>query len=478
MSKLLLLESLLDETRLAVVEDGQLCEYYVERPGTDEVTGSIYLGRVENLLPGMNAAFVDIGLKRNGFLSAGDISITDQSLSNQLKDRRIESLARPGQELLVQISKAQSGQKGHRLSCHIALPGRLMVLLTDLSYVGVSRKISNAPERDRLHAAAREIAGERGLGVIVRTAAEGASMADLAREWEGLTAQWAQIQLRARHAVAPKRVYSNASLALRCARDLLDPSVDGVWVDGRGLYDELIDQPFLSQESRAKIRLHQGDTPLFDLHRVDRALDQALRKYVWLPSGGSLIIQETEAMTVIDVNTGKFTGKRDLEETIFRLNCEAAEEVVRQLRLRDIGGIVIVDFIDMKSPENNEALLKRLRSLAKTDRNRLTVVGMTGLGLVELTRKRERRPLSKQLLHTCNHCGGDGTVPAYETTARRILHDIWRRRRSGDSAPLQITAAPEVAGWLKALGNPAKAPLTILPDPKMAPMEFRVEVEG
>lgn len=455
MTRTILMESLRMETRLAVIEDGQLCELYVERPDADDGTGSIYLGRVENVLPGMNAAFVDIGMEKNGFLYAGDIHVGDRELQKRLDGLRIERLVRPGQELLVQVVKAQSGQKGHRVSSHLTLPGRALVLLPGTQYAGVSRKIADAAERDRLHAIARRLMKETGMGMILRTAAEGLDEDAIAREFDALTGRWRDIETRAGHAVAPKKVYANNSLVLQCVRDRLNGDVDAVWADGQALYDQLRTcAEGLAPRWADRIRLHEGQMPLFDLHRVDAQLDKALRKYVWLKSGGSLVIEETEAMTVIDVNTGKFTGKKDLEETLFRLNCEAAEEIARQLRLRDIGGIVIVDFIDMTLPENNERLLERLRQLAKNDQSRLSVVGMTGLGLVELTRKKARRPLSRQLMHTCSDCGGDGVVMSHETTARRIDHELWRRRRLGETNPVLIRAAEPVARWLQTIGAP------------------------
>lgn len=477
MKRTILMERLLGETRLAVIEDDRLCELYTERPGMDGGAGAIYLGRVENVLPGMNAAFVNIGLEKNGFLSAGDISITDRSLSDKLKDATIGKLVRPGQDVLVQVVKAQAGQKGHRLSCHVTLPGRVLVLLTDVAYVGVSRKITDDAERGRLQSIGRDLIEGTGAGVILRTAAAGASPDALKAEYSALLMQWQTLKQRAETAIAPKLMYTPNALTLRCARDMLDGSVDAVWTDGDGLYEELIERArALSPDKVDLIRRHEGSTPLFDLYRVDTQLDKAMRKYVWLKSGGSLVIEETEAMTVIDVNTGKFTGNKDIAETIYKLNREAAEEIVIQLRLRDIGGIVIVDFIDMTHPAQNEQLLEWLRALAKTDRNRLTVVGMTGLGLVELTRKRERRPLSKQLLHTCSACGGDGVTPSHETTARKILHELWRRRRGGDMSPLCVTACPEVAGWLKTLGGPGGGALSIQADKNMKPTEYTVEV--
>ena len=450
MKRTILLETLLGETRMAVIEDDRLCELYVDRPGSDDATGSIYLGRVENVLPGMNAAFVDIGMEKNGFLYAGDIQVGDPALQKRLDGLRVERLVRPGQEILVQVVKAQSGQKGHRVSSHLTLPGRALVLLPEVRYVGVSRKIADDGERRRLRAAADALVRDTGMGLIVRTAAAGLPEEALKREFDALIAQWRDIKTRAAVATAPKRVFSNTGLTLKCVRDRLSGDVDAVWADGSALYDDLkARSEALAPEWADRIRLYDGETPLFDLYRVDAQLDKALKKYVWLKSGGSLVIEETEAMTVIDVNTGKFTGRRDLEETLFRLNCEAAEEIVRQLRLRDVGGIVIVDFIDMEDPADNDRLLALLRELAKTDQSRLS-----GLGLIELTRRKDRRPLSKQLLHTCSACGGDGVTPSHETTARRVVREVSRRRRRGETNPVLITAAEPVVKRLKAIGVP------------------------
>ena len=458
MKKTLLMESVLGEARLAVIEDNRLCEIYTDRPGADDCAGSIYLGRVENVLPGMNAAFVDIGLEKNGFLYAGDVGLDmphDGQLDRQVAGARIEKLVRPGAQVLVQVVKAQSGQKGHRVSCHVNLPGRLMVLLPDVQYIGVSRKIQEAPERDRLRGIAKAMLGDTGMGAILRTSARGAEAGAIEAEFDRLRGLWADISRRSEHTSAPRCVYSNADLSLRAVRDMLDADTDALWVDGEALYGEVRALAMeIAPRWADRVRCHAGDIPLFDLHRVDAQVEKALRKYVWLDSGGSLVIEQTEAMTVIDVNTGKFVGKRALSETIFKLNCEAAEEIIRQLRLRDIGGIVIVDFIDMEDTAQNEALLEKLCELARQDRNRLSVVGLTGLGLVELTRKRLRRPISRQLMHTCSDCGGDGVVPSHETTARRALREIWRRRRLGEGNPLVIEAAAPVTGLMKRVGAP------------------------
>ena len=459
MKQTLLMESVLDETRLAVVEDGRLCELYIERPDSEDIAGSIFLGCVENALPGMNAAFVDIGLSKNGFLSADDIPPqlpNDRALTDAIRRSGRGRLPGKGSQVLVQVTKAQPGQKGPRLSGSISLPGRSMVLMPDVAYVGVSRRIADDGERARLRDIGRRLMQAQGSGMILRTAAAGLGEEALCAEYERLSVLWDDIRRRAAHAAAPSLLFSDGSLVRRAARDMLSGGTDAMWVDDRRLYEEVLAQAeMLAPEWADRIRLHEGDIPLFDLYRVDSQADKALEKYVWLNGGGSLVIEQTEALTVVDVNTGKFTGKRALEQTVLANNCEAAREVMRQLRLRDIGGIVIVDFIDMSDDAHRQQLLDVLREEAARDRNRVSVADITSLGLVEMTRKRVRQPLSRLLTHTCSDCGGNGVVPSHETTARRIAREIWRRRRAGEANPILVEAAAPVCGWLRTLGAPA-----------------------
>ena len=475
MKQTLLYESVMGQKRLAVIEDGQLVELAIERPGDENLSGNIYLGRVENVLPGMNSAFIDIGMEKNGFLAAGDIGVDvrgDKTITDALSGARIEKLARPGQPVLVQAIKSQPGGKGPRLSSHVTLAGRLLVLLTDVKYVGVSKKL---PEdaRARLHAIGKALLERGGAGLILRTAAKDAGEEAIVAEYARLTDAWRDIQNRAKHGVAPKLLHDDNALALRAVRDRLNEETDALWADGEACFDELRGlASALAPKHIDKIRLHDSATPLFDLYRVDSQADKALEKYVWLKSGGSLVIEETEALTVVDVNTGKNVGKKSAEETVFRNNCEAARELMRQLRLRDIGGIVVVDFIDMASKEHREALLDVLRECAKRDPVRVNVVGLTGLGLVEMTRKKARQSLSRQLTHTCSDCGGNGVVPSHETSARRVAREIWRRRRQGEANPMLVEAAPAVCGWLAKIGAPAGGAVYARPVEGMAAGEY------
>lgn len=454
----LALERVQGQTRLAVIEDGKLCEIYYERGNQAKLAGNIYAGRVQNVLPGMNAAFVDIGLRKNGFLYAGDIGIDtrdQQALRDQLEGARIEKMLRPGQMVVVQVTKEPGGDKGPRLSGNLSLPGRLTVLLPTIRYAGVSRKIGDVAERERLFAVARQLSAESGMGVIVRTAAEGADADELRADFARIAQDWRRLETEARHSAQPRMIQSDGDLALRAVRDMLDEDVDCVRTDDRALFERLTAcARALTPALEDRIALHGSDAPLFDLLRVDHQLEAAFDRRVYLKSGGNLVIDETEALTVIDVNTAKFTGKKSLEETIFRLNCEAADEIARQLRLRDLGGIIVIDFIDMETARAREALIAHLRAALSRDRNRTNVLGMTALGLVEMTRKKVRRPLSRQLMRDCGACLGSGREWTYESAAYRAVREIWRRRRMGDTTAYRIVTSAPVADWIRRIGLP------------------------
>ena len=437
MKRVLALERAVGEARLAVLEDGKLCEIYHERGGSAGLTGNIYAGRVQNVLPGMNAAFVDIGMKKNGFLSADDFD-------GELK---------PGQMVVAQVTKEPGGSKGPRLSGKLSLPGRYVVLLPGIRYAGVSKKISEGAERDRLFAIAKELSESCGHGIIVRTMGEGADAEALRADCERVAADWSRIDAEARHSASPRLIRADGELALKVVREMLDDDVERVRTDDAELYARLrIHAEALTPEYLDRVELVDTETPLFDLMRIDHQLEQALARRVNLKSGGNLVIDETEAMTVIDVNSAKFTGKQSLRETLLKLNCEAADEIARQIRLRDVGGIVIVDFIDMDSEADREALIEHLREALKRDPNRANVLGMTALGLVEMTRRKERQPLSAQLTHACTACRGTGRAWSHESLAYRAARELWRRRRGGDDTAYRVVTGEKVAGWLKTIG--------------------------
>lgn len=477
MTKTILIDRLCGQTSLALLEDGALAELYFESKGHEKLSGNIYAGRVENVLPGMNAAFVNIGLEKNAFLYAGDIQLGDAELAEQLRGARIERLVRPGQTIVVQVVKEPGGDKGPRLSCHITLPGRLSVFLPTVKYVGISRRIHDEDERERLRAIAEALVQPSEGGIIVRTAAEGAQERELRDDFEALARLWQAIERRGRHVTAPALLHCDGSLIDRAVRDMLCDEVESVRTEDACLYESLREAATtLAPEFAGRIVLDRAESPIFDRFCVCKQAESAFKRRVWLKSGGYLVFDYTEALTVVDVNTGKYVGKRSLSETVFALNCEAAREIARQLRLRDIGGIVIIDFIDMDRPQQREALLDVLRECLLRDHTRTNLVGITGLGLVELTRKKVRQPIYKQKCHVCAACQGSGLVPAHEYTARQALLEARRRRRRGDETPYVIIAAPPVASIALALGAPeGAAALRVLADESMDEADFRLE---
>lgn len=470
MEKELLLEAFPAQTRLAVVEDGVLCELYMERKGREKLVGNIYMGRVMNVLPGMEAAFVDIGLERNGFLYAGDIQVDRRSLGEEgqaleeaLKELSIKKLVRPGQQLPVQVVKEPGGAKGPRLSCNITLPGRLVVLLPTVGYVGVSRRIESEEERSRLRQLAEGLRPQ-GMGFIVRTAAQGAGEEDLAKDAAYLLRLWDSICQQARCAPAPALLHRDLGLVNRAVRDMLLPEVKRLAVEGQEAYEiARRHAAMISQELAQKVELYRAETPLMHLYRVEAQMEKALERRVWLPSGGYLVFDYAEALTVVDVNTGKFVGKHSLSDTVFRINCEAVVELVRQLRLRDIGGIIVIDFIDMDEEEHREALLQLLRKELKKDRTKTNLVGLTGLGLVEMTRKKVHQPIHTLVKQPCPLCKGTGLVFTPQSIAFSALDQL-RAVAQGAGAWL-IQCHPDVAGQLLLTGAPPGVKAYVKPEP-------------
>lgn len=452
MQKKIFIETESVRTRLALVEDGEVVEYYQERPGRAKLAGNIYVGRVENVLPGMQAAFVDVGLEKNAFLHLGDLPVRRGEFGEEL-EKQLDVAPKPlrcGQELMVQVVKEPGGSKGPRVSPHVTLPGRYAVLMPGVQYAGVSRKIEEEGERERLRRLA-EACRPEGMGLIMRTAAMGAPEEAIREDVGQLAETWERISLRARHAVAPALIHQDEDLVRRAVRDMLSPEVCEIWADNRTQYEQLRE---LCPERGEIVRLHDNPTPLFAFMGLDAKLEKASARRVWLKCGGYLVIDHTEALTVIDVNTGKFVGAHSLDETVLRTNCEAAAEIVRQLRLRDVGGIVIVDFIDMSRREDRQTLLDCLREELKRDRTKTNLVGMTELGLVEITRKKLRQPLYTLTRRVCPRCQGMGTIPSEEELALSVLHQL-RVKAAHLSAPAWlITASQSVAGQLLLLDAP------------------------
>jgi ribonuclease E len=396
-------------TQIAVLEDGVLVEHYVARRTQTTMVGNVYLGRVQNVLPSMEAAFVDIGKGRNAVLYAGEVNWDAAGLEGQ--PRRIETALKSGDSVMVQVTKDPIGHKGSRLTSQITLAGRYLVFVPGGGMTGISRKLPEV-ERTRLKKLLKEIVPE-GTGVIVRTAAEGASDAELRADVERLHATWEKIQTRAKTAQAPALLKGEPDLAIRVVRDVFNEDFKSLTISGDGAYREITDYlEEVAPELCERVTRWTDEKDVFAADRIDEQLAKGMDRKVWLPSGGSLVIDRTEAMTVIDVNTGKFTGSAGgtLEETVTRNNLEAAEEIVRQLRLRDIGGIIVIDFIDMVLESNRDLVLRRLIEALSRDRTRHQVAEVTSLGLVQMTRKRVGQGLVEAFSEPCEVCGGRGFI--------------------------------------------------------------------
>jgi ribonuclease G len=447
------------ETRVAYLEKGELVDYKVERKLSPTLVGAVYCGRVVRVLPGMQAAFVDIGLERAAFLYVGDVREEDfvfegenEDVSNVWVHRdkpKIQELLTEGQTILVQVAKDPIGTKGARITTHISLASRRIVYLPTLSHFGISRKIENENERERLTDMLKK--NVTSGGVIIRTIGEGMLEAELKGDIEYLQKLWGEIQQEyASRQNKMGQIHAEVEYSLRVLRDMLNPDVDSVWVEGEQTYQRIFKfiQQFLPQyESR--IRHYYEKEPLFSHYGVDDEVEKALARKVWLRSGGYLVIDEAEALVVIDVNTGKFVGKKDLEDTIFKTNMEAVKEIALQIRLRDCGGIIIVDFIDMVEQEHRDKVLKALSEEVKRDRVRVSVVSMTGLGLVELTRKRLRSSLRRSLTDPCFYCHGMGTLKKKETIICEIFREISHRLvKKTISKPILVHCHSDIVNWV------------------------------
>ena len=441
------------ETRVAVVENGMLQELHIERGWRRGVVGNIYKGRVQRVMPGMQAAFVDIGLDRAAFLHANDIvraatlpAVTgEEAPLPPAQSRPILDLVREGQDIVVQVVKDPIGSKGARLTTQLSIPSRYLVLLPQSRVVGVSSRIEDETERARLKALVAEFAGPGEQGYIVRTNAEGQPAEALAEDIAYLSRVWALVEEQTKLTKVGACIYEDLSLPMRAVRDLIRRDVEKVKVDSRETCDRL--QTFAAQYMPGlaeKIEPYSGARPIFDLYGVEDEIQHALEKEVPLKSGGYLVIDQTEAMTTVDVNTGSFLGQRNLEETVYRTNLEAAQAVARQLRLRNLGGIIIIDFIDMTDAEHRRQVLRTLeKSLAK-DHAKTTVYDFSPLGLVEMTRKRTVESLERQLCEPCHECGGRGTLKTSETVTYEIFREITRAVRQFEAARLLVIASPKV----------------------------------
>ena len=437
------------ETRVAVVEDGTLANIFVERG--EPLAGNIYKGKVVNVLPGMEAAFVDIGLDRNAFFHVTDIRsqrLVGEEVDESFGKGAIADRLRPGQEILVQVTKEPMGTKGARVTTYIALPAHYLVLMPTVNYVGVSRRIEHDPERKRLRQIADAIKPDK-MGLIVRTAAEGVTEKELRADVDFLLSVWNRVTERARAGKAPALIYQDVRLIRRVVRDLLTEDVERFVVDTPEEYGRILDLlSSFAPALKSRVTLYKGDQPVFEHHGVEKELERALRRKVWLKSGGYIVVDRTEALTVIDVNTGKYVGKTDLASTIFKTNTEAVDEIVRQIILRDIGGIILVDLIDMENERHRKRVLEALNEAVKRDRAKIHIIDLTQLGLVEITRKRVYQDLEQVMRLPCPYCEGRGRVLSPETMSLRVRRELRRLARTSRAKAILAEVHPQVAALL------------------------------
>ncbi|NTU71643.1 MAG: Rne/Rng family ribonuclease [Coriobacteriia bacterium] len=471
-----------NETRVAMLEDRELVELYIERPKRS-VVGNVYLGKVSDVLPGMQAAFVDIGLEKNAFLYVDEVIAPDGV--DGVPKRDIQSLLRPGQQIMVQVIKDAMGTKGARVTTEVSLPGRFLVLMPFSEFVGVSKRLPET-ERDRLHEIIhRHVPGK--MGVIVRTVAQGASERDLINDLEFLLRLWKRVNHQSTEALAPEVIYTEMDLSLRLVRDVFSSEFRRMTIDDKSTFEKVTS--FLKKTSPDLVKLvqlYRERASLFEAFGLQPTIDSALRRTVPLPSGGYLTIDKTEALTAVDVNTGRFVGRKNLEETILRTNLEAADETVRQLRLRDIGGIIVVDFIDMEDAPHRTLLQQRVAAALARDRTKTRMSDVSKLGLVEITRKNVTDGLYGVLTEPCPHCGGEGRVVS--RTTRRIAVERRMREilRTGKSNAYLFGLNPQTYELVTAPGLNTAASLraetgrqvSIVPDEECAPTEVRILIEG
>jgi ribonuclease G len=523
------------ESRVAILEDDRLAELMVDRPDRRRIVGDIYLGRVEAVLPGIQAAFVDIGLEKSAFLHASDLLEPDEdeepneaddaddvpdseeaavaaeaAKESESKGRKgnrpgngnggaeprqrevsgrrtlpnIADILKKGQTLPVQVTKEPISMKGCRVTAQISLPGRFLVYMPYASRVGVSRKIDNRDQRTRLREIVTRLLPAESGGMIVRTVAEGVTEENFKREIDSLLAQWKKVKRKQFYVRrAPALLQREASLTRGLIRDVFSDKVDALWVDSKEIHEEV--QAYLEQvdpDLFARVHLYQGPVPLFDKFEIEAEIKSLFRPRVDLSTGGSIVIQPTEALVSIDVNTGRYTGKKDPEKTILRTNLEAAREIARQLRLRDLGGIIVCDFIDMESKGNRDRVLQELRTHLGRDRARTKALAVSDLGLVEMTRQRVRSSLYASMTGECPHCRGTGRVFTSEVVARRLERSLKRCASEKRERQVCVRMHPEVAIYLKeeepklltSLARTTGLDIEVRDDPTMRPDEFRL----
>jgi ribonuclease G len=447
------------ETRVALLEEGVLAELYIERTKDRGIMGNIYKGKVVKVLPGMQAAFVDIGLEKAAFLYVSDVYGRVEDYEEMVFPReemplylnppsQIEDLLSEGQEVVVQVSKEPLGTKGTRITSHITLPGRYLVYMPTVDHVGVSRRIKDDKERKRLRDILQAIKPPSG-GFIVRTASEGADPDEIRNDMDFLLRIWSNIQKKRENAPAPSLIHSDLSMVLRVIRDILSPQVNRIIIDSKEEYENILS--FINTympKQKYEITLYENREPTFDAYGIEVEIDKLLGRKVWLKSGGYIVIDMSEALVAIDVNTGRYVGKRNLADTILKTNLEAAKEIAYQLRLRNIGGIIIIDFIDMEREGDREKVYQALEEAIRKDRQKTNIFKISELGLVEMTRKRTRENIARILSEPCPYCEGAGLIKSKTTICYSIFREIEKTSTELGGHSILVEVNPEVADLL------------------------------
>ncbi len=449
LAKQVIIDSGLSEERVAILENNKLVEIYIERLEDRKIIGNIYKGKIMNVLPGIEAAFVDIGIDRNAFLHLDDVV---QSFGRQNgKASDVKDLIKVGQEIDVQVVKEAIVPKGARVTTNISLPGRFLVLMPNNKGIAVSRRIEKEEEKERLKKTLQKVK-KKEYGFIVRTAGIGKNEEDFIPDMDFLIRLWNKIQKRSRKAKAPMLLHEDLNLTYRIIRDLFTEDIDEFIVNSKNEYEKIIaflDELFLL-DLKPRVSYYEGDKPIFEVYNIEKDIHRALEKKVWLKCGGYLVFDEVEALTVIDVNTGKYVGGKKMKNTILRTNLQAAEEIARQLRLRDIGGIIVIDFIDMDNKEDQEKIIKKLEESLKKDKTKSNVVQTTELGLVEMTRKRSKRDLDSLLRISCPYCSGNGRILSPETVSNQVIHKLEDLSQHSKAEAIFLGVHPKVEEELSA----------------------------
>jgi ribonuclease G len=498
MSKELIINATDHETRVAFVENGNLQELFVDRPRRYDITGNIYKGRVVRVLPGMQAAFVDIGIEQAAFIYVADVLNDYYEFEHLMrssapedendfaepggedrpvfldKDFMIEELLHEGQEIMAQVSKAPIGSKGARITSRVSLPGRFLVLMPTTDHIGISRRIEDEDERKRLRETLAALRQEN-YGFIARTVSEGVEGDKLVKEMNFLVSLWGEVQKNNAGAPVPSLLHQELNVTLRAVRDLFTHEVDKLVIDSKAGYEEILEflDTFMPRLKHS-VELYEDREPIFDAFNLESEISRALKKKIWLKSGGYIVIEQTEALVAIDVNTGRFVGKGNLEETILKTNLEALKEIAYQIRLRDIGGLIVIDFIDMEKDSNKERVFNALKEALKKDRSKTKILHMSELGLIEMTRKRTRETLNRMLCEPCFYCDGEGYLKAKRTVCYDIHRDMFRESGEMLATGVTLKVHPEVAelllgeerGMVDSMEKSLNKRITVLPDPR------------